>query len=103
MPPEKREALLAEYERSGMSVRGFAKWSGVKYQTFATWVQQRRKAGTGAARVTWVEARLPELAQPPSGGQTLTIGLPGGAKLVIEGIGQVPLAAELLRQLGAAC
>ena len=24
LPPEKREALLAEYERSGMSVRGFA-------------------------------------------------------------------------------
>ena len=103
LPREKREELLAEYARSGMSGRAFAKWAGVKYQTFATWVQQRRQAGAGAAKVRWVEARLPELPQPPSGGPILTIELPGGAQLMISGIGQVPLAAELLRQLGAAC
>jgi hypothetical protein len=40
---ERRAALLEEFDRSGMSGGQFAKWAGIKYQTFAYWVQQRRK------------------------------------------------------------
>lgn len=46
-PRGQREALLAEYERSGMSAVEFAKWSGIKYQTFATWLQKAGRAGGG--------------------------------------------------------
>ncbi len=42
-----REAMLDEFERSGLSGTKFAAVVGVKYQTFASWVQKRRKA-TGA-------------------------------------------------------
>src|SRR5271170_6920592 len=42
---ERREALLAEYDRSAMTGRKFAKWAGIKYTTFANWLQQRRKLG----------------------------------------------------------
>ena len=37
-PRERREALLAEFDRSGMSGQQFAKWAGIKYGTFITWV-----------------------------------------------------------------
>ena len=40
---ERREALLDEFERSGASGARFARLAGIKYATFANWVQKRRK------------------------------------------------------------
>jgi len=59
---ERRDAILNEFDQSGMSGQKFAKWAGIKYTTFANWLQQRRKqrqAPTGAKapeEVRWVEA-----------------------------------------------
>ena len=53
-PRQRREALLDEFERSGASASRFAKLSGVKYQTFAGWVQRRRRQ-RGAAGVQTVD------------------------------------------------
>ncbi len=36
-PPERRERLLDEFERSGLSAAKFAEVAGIKYQTFAAW------------------------------------------------------------------
>lgn len=51
MPPQRREVLLLEFERSGLPASKFAQLAGVRYQTFATWVQnhKKRRATTGAA------------------------------------------------------
>ena len=48
-PAVRREQLLDEFERSGMSGVAFAEFVGIKYQTFATWAQQRRRRRTVAA------------------------------------------------------
>ena len=40
---EQRERILDEYERSGLSGWKFATLCGVKYQTFATWLQRRKR------------------------------------------------------------
>jgi hypothetical protein len=45
MPKEKREALLDEFERSSLKGAAFARAAGIRYPTFAYWVQQRRHAG----------------------------------------------------------
>ena len=42
-PPEKREAMLAEYDRSGMTGAQFARFVGVRYSTLMYWLQKRRK------------------------------------------------------------
>ena len=42
-PPEKREGMLAEYERSGMTGAQFARFVGVRYSTLMYWLQKRRK------------------------------------------------------------
>jgi hypothetical protein len=63
-PRERREAILKEFDQSAMSGQKFAKWAGIKYPTFANWLQQRRKqrqaqvpAGAEAAdALRWVEA-----------------------------------------------
>ena len=40
---ERREALLEEYDRSGMSGVKFAQYVGIKYSTLAYWLQSRRR------------------------------------------------------------
>ena len=66
-PVERREALLDEFEKSGMSGLEFARWAGVNYPTFATWIQKRRKK-TGyyksirakkTKNLKWLEAVVP--------------------------------------------
>lgn len=120
-----REGLLDEFERSGMKGVPFARMAGVKYPTFASWVQQRRRArGVDAAPLRharpshvsavpprslgWVEAviaapagALPALSR--SAQAALEVLLPGGARLLVADSSQVALAAHLLNNLRASC
>ena len=48
-PAARRERLLDEFEGSGMSRAQFAEFVGIKYQTWATWVQHRRRRRKSAA------------------------------------------------------
>lgn len=43
-PRERKEELLAEFDRSGMSGMAFARHYGIKYQTFVAW---RKNGGKG--------------------------------------------------------
>jgi len=107
VPAERREKLLDEFERSGLSGVKFAALVGIKYATFAVWVQKRRKARgpqngeVAAPQAPGVEGshpiRLFEALSDLGGG--LTIDLPGGARLRVDGLEQLRLAAELLRLL----
>lgn len=44
VPKEKREELLDTFEASGMSGAQFAHHHGIHVQTFASWIQKRRRA-----------------------------------------------------------
>ncbi len=46
-PAVRRESLLEEFDRSGLSGPKFAALAGIKYQTFATWVRKRRAGQSG--------------------------------------------------------
>ena len=108
-PKARREALLAEFERSGVSGKKFAALVGVNYQTFASWVQQgRRQRGKepspakGAEVLRLVEAVVEaggDGAGSVAGREVLRVELPGGAWVGIGGGRQVALAAALLRAL----
>ena len=110
-PRERREALLEEFAKSGMSGTKFAEDIGVKYQTFASWRQQRRQRSAPAAPgenapaagspLRWVEALLESPAtQDRRSAAGLQVHLPGGACLEVADGAQAALAAELLRALG---
>ncbi|MEI9896733.1 MAG: IS66 family insertion sequence element accessory protein TnpB [Chthoniobacter sp.] len=113
-PPEQREAVLDEFERSGLPAAQFAARVGVKYQTLATWVQKRRKARSegNATNSTpavprlegWVEATVESSAEDRT--RSLVVHLPGGSRLEVRDTAQAVLAAHLLRALaggGMAC
>jgi len=42
-PLQRRHSLLEEFERSGLSGAKFAALAGIKYSTFANWLQKRRR------------------------------------------------------------
>jgi hypothetical protein len=110
---ERRAALLAEFDRSGLSGPRFAKWAGIKYPTWASWVQKRRKeAGQTPlpkARpkrkgpVRWLEAvvtkNVPAQESAPSGTVGIIVQGPGGVRIEINDAKQVSLAVQLLREL----
>jgi hypothetical protein len=62
----RRESLLDEFERSGLSGAKFAALVGIRYPTFATWAQRRRRQRGGyvgtnvptpaTCKVRWLEA-----------------------------------------------
>jgi hypothetical protein len=102
---EQREQILDEYERSGLSGPKFAALCGVKYQTFAFWLQRRRRerakepSRPGAvSKVHWLEAQL-----QPGSGSCLVVHLPGGSRVEVASPQHVDLAAALVRALENPC
>lgn len=110
-PKVRREALLDEFERSGVSGQKFAAMVGVNYQTFAVWVQRRRKARRSfsppagekqrSETLRLVEAVIANDHVPEASviEVSLCVHLPGGAEVKIHDARQVTLVAELLRVL----
>lgn len=106
-PPERREKLLEEFERSGLSGAKFAALAGIKYQTFAAWVTRRRKQRglppaptTRAKPVQWLEAVVREAnASAPAVAAPLRLRLSTGAWVELSDFNQVSLAAALVRAL----
>ncbi len=112
IPAERRERLLDEFERSGLSGMKFAQLSGVKYQTFANWAQRRRrerepdatKSKSRAQQVAWLEAVVKEAqkTEPASTG-ALVLHLPGGVRAELSNIHGIALAVALVRALDKPC
>lgn len=104
-PRGRREELLGEYDRSGLSQAAFARRAGVRYPTFAHWVQERRRAGAAAETLAasssrsprFVELRVPTAPSAPViAPAELSVTLPDGA--VLRGAEPKALAA-LVRAL----
>ena len=116
---ERREALLAEFDRSGISGQRFAKWAGIKYPTWASWVQKRRKEEGQTSlpkakpkrksQVRWLEAvvtptpNAPASASSPSGTPGIIVQGPGGVRIEVSDAKHVSLAVQLLRELDGKC
>lgn len=104
--PEQRAALLAEFDRSGMSGSRFARHYGIKYQTLASWLQKRRRPANPAVPRSGTLA-LAEVVIGPTptpaaaAGSGLRIELPGGATMHIQHPEEGVLAAAVLAALGS--
>ena len=106
---DQRKALLDGFEGSGLSASRFAAQHGVKYTTFANWLQQRRKtrsnglslpvapAGPTSFVLAEVSGDVPSADAISSA--SLEVTLPGGAKLLVCDVTQAHLAAALIREL----
>jgi transposase len=115
MPAARREQLLDEFERSGLNGKKFAELAGIKYQTFATWAQKRRRQReaevtakvppTATEKVNWLEAVVEQARDTvvKAGDSVLVLKLPGGSWVEISDVKQVSLAVALVRALQPPC
>lgn len=115
---ERREALLSEFENSALSASKFARLAGIRYSTFANWVQKRRQrrgqrpsgeenseaAQPGPVRLfeAVVESSggspgsTPPASLPAPSAAGLLLELPGGCRMLIESPIHLQMAAELV-------
>lgn len=95
-PKQRRDELLAEYEGSGMSQAAFARRAGVRYPTFAHWVQEARRKPRAQPGLRFAEVRLGPDRLVAVAASELSVTLPGG--LIARGADARALAA-LVRAL----
>ena len=101
-----RREILAALARSGESVPGFARRTGLKYSTLANWVQRDRRSQSAGRKP---KLRLLEAVVEPvqdSGGKkpaVILLQLPGGVRLEVADEKQVALAAMVVRALAKPC
>jgi hypothetical protein len=90
-----------------LSTPRFAAIHGVKYQTLAAWIHRSKRAAKPARPLLpppapWllIPAEL-EVPIPFGTASLMEVNLPGGARLIIAGPGQIQLAAALIRELAS--
>jgi hypothetical protein len=100
-PVERRLAVVAEFERSGLPGTQFAKLAGVKYATLMNWVAKKRaKPAAGKPkRRTPLFAEAIVSRQPKAEPDPIIVEFNGGARLCLRSAAQIPLAAQLLNAL----
>ncbi len=124
---EQRENILNAFEASGMTGQAFALLHGINIQTFASWIQKRRRARGDyhneavcsklrmrknpspldskkvvrpQASMNLIEVNVEDLQnETPKMHQALEVILPGGAVVRIIHESQLDLFKTLLRQL----
>jgi hypothetical protein len=108
-PLERREALVTEFRRSGLSAVQFSKLVGVRYSTFWTWLRHFDRGLKAPSRMPGGKPKFVEVCVDPTKERSTTppaglhISLPGGAQLTICDAVEVSLAAQLIKALGTPC
>ena len=98
---EQRRVILAEFACSGLSAAQFARQTGLKYSTFALWVQRYRRTKRSGRQPP---VRLLEAVMTPTPSlAAVLVQLPGGAQVEIHEASQISLVAALVRALEKPC
>ncbi len=125
-PADLRDAILDEFEKSGLAGTKFAQARGLKYSTLITWRQARRKVRgeyrlltqiapetsstldslrdgeAGEKPFTFVELTHQQAEPPtpsPSGGDRLLIEVGDNVKIHVQNDHHIIMAAKLIRSL----
>lgn len=98
-PARRRDELVRAWRASGLTQAQFARREGVRYPTFAHWVQEARRrevASPAGAKVMFAEVRMPASPAAMPEAASLELQLPDG--VVVRGADVQKLAA-LVRAL----
>lgn len=94
MPKERRAELVRAWRASGLTQAAFAKREGVRYSTFAHWVQQATKKGP---TVRSPRVKFAEVALPPALAPALEVRLPDGTLLRGGNVADLAKLVQALR------
>jgi hypothetical protein len=107
-PPELREQILDEFEKSGLSAPKFAELHGINYQTFASWRKRRKdnlskkglpKAGQSGQVFTFLEVTPGQPLISEGQAEGLIVDLKGGHRVTICNDAQICQLAKLIGQI----
>jgi len=102
-PLEQREAMVGEFERSGLPGTQVAKLVGMKSSTLMAWVERKRRLRSSRAKrvnkPVFAEAVMASPSTRRVADGALVLRLPGGAAIEIKDRSQVNLASDLLKAL----
>lgn len=93
-PKERRQELVIAWRANGLTQAGFAKREGVRYSTFAHWVQQamRKAPAARSPRVKFTAVALPPTLAP-----VLEVRLPDGTLLRGGNVAELAKLVQALR------
>ena len=103
---ERRAAVVAEFNRSGLSGAQFARLAGMKYPTLMAWVSRGKCVSPAGApaRQSGKRTRLVEaVIAAPEKTAAVVVHLGGGVSVELTEAGQIPLAACLILSLQKPC
>lgn len=102
-PAARRDDILAEFERSGLSGARFARLHGINYQTLMGWSRKRRptRQPDRPDPVGSLAARLGLREVDVGSAVSLEVEIAGGVRLRVASPEQAELAARLIRGLQA--
>ena len=104
-PAEKREALLAEFDRSGMTGVQFARFSGLRYPTLMNCLQKRRSEAEQSEQMAarrqdhprWLKARVEgEVSKT----ENIVVEMGHGVRMLVDMTLRPHWRGELLRAMG---
>src|SRR5258708_18649937 len=95
-PASRREELVGAWRRSGLTQAEFARREGVRYPTFASWVQQQR-AANGSPKPAVPKVRFAAVQLPASPARGLEAQLPDGTTLRGERVEELVALVRALR------
>lgn len=87
-----REAIIAAYERSGLTQRAFAEREGIGFYRFVAWLKRHRQRG---GKGDFVEVRVPRRQAPQS---SVEVALPNGLTVRGADVEQIAVLVERLRR-----
>lgn len=93
----RRAEFIAAYQSSGLTQVAFARREGIKYSTFTSWLQGRRRAAQAGPVAPSTPVRFVE-AGMPSGWSGLEVTLADGTRVRGASAGEVAEVARALRR-----
>jgi hypothetical protein len=87
-----REAIIAAYERSGLTQRAFAQREGLGFYRFVAWLKRHRQQRT---KSNFAEVKVAHRSAPAS---SVEVALPNGVVVRGSDVGQIAMMVDRLRR-----
>lgn len=92
-----RAEVVAEYQRSGLTMAEFARRECIKYATFAGWVAKAQRSAGRPPLIKFSEIKLPVASRDTSTEAMMEVRLPDGTVLRAQRVADMVALVRALR------
>lgn len=92
-----RAEVVAEYQRSGLTMAAFARRERIKYPTFAGWVAKAQRDPVKPPLIKFTEIKLPVASREAGAEATIEVRLSDGTVLRAQRVADIVALVRALR------